>query len=219
MKKTVIFDFDDTLLDSGRPFVDTTKQAAQLSGIRVPEEKEIMDYGKNWDDFIAKTWPGINATNFKKIYHDLAVKVVYKTVPGANGALEALQEDYNMYILTLRDREFLQLRIDQSGLRSDLIKRIFTIEDVKHTKPDPRTFDELFQDMKNGDDKEINRNHVISIGDRLDDFYAAQSARINFAAVLSGYSTKDQFKQAGLSTDKMLSSVAQVPKYLEEIGF
>lgn len=93
---------------------------------------------------LSQTWPDIDMAKFKAMYADIAHKVSYTQIEGANEALDALSAaGYKLYVLSKRTRGTLGLRLQQTGLKSSLFEAMLCNEDVKFRKPDPRTFDEL----------------------------------------------------------------------------
>ena len=52
------------------------------------------------------------------------------------------------------------------------------------------------------------------VGDSLVDYYAARDAHLQFIAVLTGYTAHQQFRAAGLSNARILTSIAELPNKL-----
>ena len=126
MIKIIIFDLDDTLIESRKNYIATCVKAAEVLGIRVPTEEDFIWYGDSWHDFIRQTWPDIDPEAFDRVYTDLARQIVYNRFKGVNTTLNLLRKNYDLYILTKRSRTFLDLRLAQSGIDMTAIKKIFT---------------------------------------------------------------------------------------------
>jgi N-acetyl-D-muramate 6-phosphate phosphatase len=209
MIKIIIFDFDDTLIESRKNFIATCVKAAEVMGIRVPTEEDFIWYGDSWHDFIRTTWPETDPVAFDRVYTDLARQIVYNRFKGVNSTLNTLKEKYDLYILTKRSRTFLDLRLAQSGIDMTAIKKIFTSEEMTHQKPDPRAFDVLEPHLG-----EFDRTQVLYVGDHLGDMQAAHGAGLAFVAVLTGYFTRQDFIKQGLGERYIINDVSQLPSWL-----
>jgi phosphoglycolate phosphatase len=212
MAKKIIFDFDDTLIESKMPYTLTMQKTAEELGLRVPSGREIAAFGRGWDEFIKFSWPNIQLETFKEHYRKMAQKVPYKIIPGANEAIEQLSKDYVLYVLSKRPKEMLSLRVQQTGIRTEFFKAIFCNEDTRFKKPDPRAFDEILHDIKSLGD--LKYENLLSVGDTIEDMAASVGAGIFFVPVLTGYGTKQDFLDRGISSERILDSVADLPKYL-----
>lgn len=213
MIRCIILDFDDTLIFSGRGFIKTVGATASMLGLSTPADSEIMEYPGTWEDFIRKTWPCMNVDEFKSVYRKNAEEIMYEIIPGANECLEELAGMLHIYVVTNRQKEMLDFRIRQAGLRSDLIRRFFCYEDLKYRKPDPRAFDAVFDEVGSI----VSRGETLSVGDRVRDMQASLGAGLRFAAVLTGYQPREEFLFHGMDERDILSSIALLPRYVQEI--
>jgi len=209
MIKIIIFDLDDTLIESRKNFIATCIKAAEVMCIRVPVEQDFIWYGDSWFDFIRTTWPDTDPEAFDRVYTDLARQIVYNRFKGVNTTLNLLREKYDLYILTKRSRTFLDLRLGQSGIDVTAIKKIFTSEEMTHQKPDPRAFDVLEPHLG-----EFDRAQVLYVGDHLGDMQAAHGAGLKFVAVLTGYFSREDFIKQGLEGRYIINDVSQLPAWL-----
>ena len=209
MFKIIIFDFDDTLIESRKNYIATCIKTAEVMGIRKPVEQDFIWYGDSWHDFIRTTWPEADPLAFDRVYTDLARQIVYNRFKGVNTTLNLLREKYDLYILTKRSRTFLDLRLAQSGIDMTAIKKIFTSEEMTYQKPDPRAFDVLEPHLG-----EFNRDQVLYVGDHLGDMQAAHGAGLKFVAVLTGYFSRQDFMKQGLEGRYIITDVSQLPSWL-----
>ena len=60
----------------------------------------------------------------------------------------------------------------------------------------------------------IRKSEILYIGDSLIDFHAAQGAYLQFIAVLTGSTDREQFQAAGVSTQNILHSIIELPRRL-----
>ncbi len=208
--KIIIFDLDDTLIESRKNFIATCIKTAETMGIRVPTEHDFIWYGDNWYDFIQKTWPEVEPQEFDRVYTGFARNIAYNRFKGVNRTLSELKVNYELYILTKRSRTFLDLRLAQSGIDRSAIKKIFTSEEMAYQKPDPRAFDVLKAHLS-----EFKPEETLYVGDHLGDMQAAHGAGIHFVAVLTGYFTRHDFIEHGLTVEHIIEDVTKLPAWLK----
>ena len=209
MLKIIIFDLDDTLIESRKNFIAACIKTAETMGIRVPTEDDFIWYGDSWYEFIQQTWPEVEPGEFDRVYTEFAREIVYNRFRGVNRTLAILKVNYDLYILTKRSRTFLDLRLAQSGIDLSAIKKIFTSEEMAFQKPDPRAFDVLEPHLG-----EFKREEVLYVGDHLGDMQAAHGAGLKFVAVLTGYFTRKEFMEQGLSEENIIEDVSKLPEWL-----
>jgi len=213
MVKIIIFDLDDTLIESRKNFIVTCIKTAETLSVRIPTENDFIWYGDSWHEFIRQTWPDIAPEEFDRVYTGFAREIVYNRFKGVNRTLTILKQQYDLYILTKRSRTFLDLRLAQSGIDLSAIKRIFTSEEMVFQKPDPRAFDVLKPHLG-----EFKKEEALYVGDHLGDMQAAHGAGIPFVAVLTGYFTRKDFLDNGLSEERTIEDVSRLPEWLELRG-
>ena len=212
--KHIIFDFDDTLIYSTRYYLKNMVEAAEMLGLRKPTEKEILQPADSWEDAIKTLWKEADVEKFKEKYTEIASRIEYPCVEGAVLALEKLKDKYSLYILSKRGGDLASLRIEQSGIKQEFFKKMFFYEDTEYRKPDPRTFNELFQEIERQEKSSLKLEEILSVGDNTDDMKASLGIGINFVAVLTGYYTEDDFINLGLERKNIIKSVACLPDYL-----
>jgi phosphoglycolate phosphatase-like HAD superfamily hydrolase len=215
MFTNIIFDLDDTLMDSTGSFILANQQVAKKLELRIPTEDECIAYGNSWEDFIAKTWPGIDVNWFKAQYLPIANRIVYKLIEGVNPVLEEMAQSRGLYVLTKRAKETLAVRVEQTGLQIDLFEEIYCNEDVQFKKPDYRTFNEIFDHILKKDGY-YSRSEILSIGDKVDDYIASRDAGLHFVAVRSRYTAPEDFIREGLAEEKIIDSVARLPDWIRD---
>lgn len=110
-----------------------------------------------------------------------------------------------------RGRQNFGLRVQQTGLRIEFFREILCRENLEYTKPDPRTFGKLLARIGYGTDDHRNRLYT---GDTIDDMRASTGAGLGFVGVLTGFSTREEFLEAGLDAGRVLETVAGLPGFL-----
>lgn len=211
----LIFDLDDTLIESFPEYVRLHQQIAADLRWRVPSAAELVHYGPTWADTLARLWPGVPLDEFMDRYEALADDFRYPAIPGVCDALEQLRvRGHSLWIVTKRSRQRLAQRMDQAGLAPSLFTGIFAYEDQPAAKPDPRCFEPVWQAL-GGPRPE----HAVYVGDRADDQLAASAAGLCFVGVRTGpehHARPDvtSFLDA-LPREHVLDSAAELPRWLE----
>ncbi|HLT37158.1 MAG TPA: HAD family hydrolase [Enhygromyxa sp.] len=212
----LIFDLDDTLIESFPEYVRLHQQIAAELDWRVPSAAELVHYGPTWQDTLARLWPGVALDRFMARYEALADHFRYPAIDGVCDALEQLRtRGHSLWIVTKRSRTRLAQRMDQAGLAPSLFTGIFAYEDQPAAKPDPRCFEPVWRAL-GGPRPE----HAIYVGDRIDDQLAASAAGLCFVGVRTGpehHACDDatSFLDA-LPHEHVLDSAAELPRWLED---
>eukprot|EP00727_Mastigamoeba_balamuthi_P004509 m51a1_g14056 hypothetical protein (230) ;mRNA; r:1209286-1210112 len=213
----VAFDFDDTLVGIRESFFRSHSETAASLGLPPPTREQCAAFGPSWDAFILSVWPTAPVEEFKQ--RCLALSPVYTAaeVPGANASLQSIADHgMRMYVVSKRLKRNLGMRVQQAGLRDDLIERAWCFDDLEHQKPDPRCFDglkalrpEIAEDPR----------RAVYVGDTPDDYKAAAGAGFHFIGVCTGYFGVRDFAAAGLPEDRVIPSVGELGKYLEDCDY
>ncbi len=179
--RDLIFDLDDTLIESFPSYVRLHVEVALRLGWRVPSRLELVDYGPTWHATLARMWPDHDLEAFVAHYDVLADVHPYRAVPGAVHALRRLRsEGHRLWVVTKRERLRLSQRLEQAELPAELFDGIFCNEDVPEPKPSPRCFEPI------ADALGCEPSRPVYVGDRDDDRLAARAAGIEFVAVCTG---------------------------------
>lgn len=180
-ERDLIFDLDDTLIESFPSYARLHVQVALDLGWRVPSRLELVEYGPTWHATLARIWPDHDLTAFEARYDVLAHDHPYRPVPGAVNALRRLRaEGHRLWVVTKRERLRLGQRLQEAGLPAELFDGIFCNEDVPAPKPSPRCFEPIATALGRAPSRPL------YVGDREDDRQAAAAADIEFVAVCTG---------------------------------
>lgn len=212
---TLIFDLDDTIIESFPGYVKLHKTVAADLGWRVPDEEEFIAYGPTWEDTVARIWPNADLTPFFARAEEVIESIVYGPIQGALHALATLrQRGHPLFIVTKRSSKHLALRLRQAGIQEHWFDGIFPADHGPAAKPDPRCFEPVWSKMgwspsehQEGDDA-----RAVYVGDRAEDQLAAKRAQIPFIAVLTGPESRQGFPKPGAA--HVLPSIEQLPALL-----
>jgi phosphoglycolate phosphatase len=207
-ERPLIFDLDDTLIESFPTYVRLHQRVAAELGLPVPTADQLIPYGPSWEETLAGLWPTIDLPAFVRRYDELACDHPYPAVAGAAAALGSLHAaGHSLWIVTKRSRRRLADRMAQAGLAPSLFDGIFPAEAQPALKPDPRCFTPVWEALGRRPPA------AIYIGDREEDGRAAEAAGVEFVAVLTGPEVGRGFPGA-LPASAVLPSVAELPAWL-----
>lgn len=212
----LIFDLDDTLIESFPEYVRLHQRIAADLDWPVPSAAELVHYGPTWEDTLARLWPGVDLAAFMDRYEALADDHRYPIIDGVCDALEQLRSrGHSLWIVTKRSRRRLAQRMDQAGLAASLFSGIFAYEDQPAAKPDPRCFEPVWRALGGP-----RPDRAIYVGDRADDHLAADAAGLCFVGVRTGPEhharpEAPSFLDA-LPRERVLDSAAELPDWLED---
>jgi phosphoglycolate phosphatase len=209
----LIFDLDDTLIDSFPQYAAMHQQIAGDLGMRVPSIAELADYRTTWEETLATYWPGVALEPFMRRYEQVADDFVYPAVEGVVPTLRELAErGHRLWIVTKRSRRRLAARMGAAGIPSELFEGIFPLEDQPAAKPDPRCFEPVRREIGS---TELERSAYV--GDRREDMLAAHAAGLTFVAVKTGPERGLGFTPE-LPESHVLDSAASIPSWLDALG-
>ena len=210
----LIFDLDDTLIESFPAYVRLHQRIAAELGWRVPSREELVNYGPTWHATLARMWPERELTRFFTRYEQLADSHRYPAIAGVPEALAGLRTaGHSLWIVTKRQRLRLAQRMDQAGLAREWFAGIFAYEDQPVSKPDPRCFEPVWAALGGHPG-----GRAIYIGDRQDDHRAAEAAGLPFVAVRTGPEAAvagSSFLES-LPRESVLGTAAELPDWLAE---
>ena len=210
--KAVIFDFDDTLVKS-----HTLKWAHHKAAAKRFYNKDITD------EDMQKVWGKPFPLLVETLHSDVdTVENAIKNIRSMDAEfLKETQEDAP-HILT----QFLDVGIeigivsaaDGAYVKKDLerlqfpAERFFSIqgcEDTDEHKPDPNVFIPIFKKLQ---EKGINLNEIVYVGDSMDDVQAAHGAGIDFIGIATGVHKDHMLKDKGAKI--VLSHIRELPHHI-----
>jgi phosphoglycolate phosphatase len=213
----LIFDLDDTLIESFPEYVRLHQRIAAELGWQIPSAAQLIHYGPTWEDTLARLWPGVGLDPFMVRYEQVADDHCYPAIAGVPAALARLRGGgHSLWIVTKRSRKRLVQRMDQAGLPAALFDGVFAYEDQPVPKPDPRCFEPVWRALGS-----TMAERALYVGDREDDHLAASAAGVGFIGVRTGpeHGTHGETTSSFLDQlpdEHVLDSAAQLPSWLED---
>lgn len=196
MLKAIIFDFDYTLGDSTNGIAMSINYALEQLGY---DTQNIVDIKRTIGLSLKETYSELTsnynldeAEQFAKLFKKKADNIMVDNTELYTGVKDVLQrlkaKGYKIAIVTTK----FHYRIDQILSKFDaneLIDIIVGAEDVKVEKPNPEGLLWTIAHL------EMMNEDVLYVGDSVVDAKTAENAKVDFAAVLTGITTKEDFKR------------------------
>jgi phosphoglycolate phosphatase len=205
----LIFDLDDTLIESFPGYVALHQRVARELAWPIPTTDALIEYASSWRHTLGRLWPDRDIEEFCHHYDQVADEVVYDAFPGVIDALEHLRDEgHSMWVVSKRSSRRIAQRIREAGIAIDLFDGVFASEDQPAPKPDPRCFEPVWRAVGE-------RREAIYVGDRREDQVAAQAAGLHFVAVRSGPEARQGFPR-GLPERHILETAAEFPDWIRD---
>lgn len=195
MLKAIVFDFDYTLGDSTNGIALSINYALERLGYTARNIADIKrTIGLSLKDTYFTLTSNDNldeAEEFAKLFKEKADSVmvdnteIYADVKVALGKLK--EKGYKTAIVTTKYHYRIEQILNKFAA-NELIDTIVGAEDVKIEKPNPGGL--LWAIKSLG----VMNEEVLYVGDSLVDAKTAENAKVGFAAVLTGTTTKEDFK-------------------------
>ena len=213
MLKAIIFDFDYTLGDSTNGIALSINYALEKLGYAVPN---IADVKKTIGLSLKETYFALTsndnlyeAEQFVKLFKEKADSVMVDNTElyaGVKSVLQKLKDKgYMAAIVTTKFHYRIEQILNKFGA-NELIDIIVGAEDVKAEKPNPEGL------LYAIDCLGVMSEEVLYVGDSLVDAKTADNANVKFVAVLTGTTTKDEFKS--YNNVYIGQNIADVYKYV-----
>jgi len=182
LRRAVLFDFDGTLIDTWRLYLESFRRSLEPHFQRLLSDREILDYRPvaerrllqgiveppRFSDYFAAFlghYRSLHATHCDGLYR------------GTRDMVDGLRRaGYRLGIVTGKSREAWDLTFRHSQLPPFDV--VVTDDDVQDPKPDPAGLIAALRAI------EVNPSHAVYIGDSLLDCRAAHAAQMSFGAAL-----------------------------------
>lgn len=210
--RDLVFDLDDTLIESFPCYARMHQEIATELDWRIPTVRELVNYGPTWRATLLRMWPDQDIERFIARYAELADDNPYGAVPGAPETVRHVAGlGHRLWVVTKRDRLRLGQRLREAGLDATLFRAIFCNDEVPEPKPSPRCFEPIANALGHAP------HRPLYVGDRDEDRQAALAAGFEFVAVCTGPEHALGYPYDHPSSH-VLPSIAELPGWLERNG-
>jgi HAD superfamily hydrolase (TIGR01549 family) len=198
--KAVIFDFDDTLVESrALKWVQHKHVGKKFYNLDFTDDDIREHYGKPFNQLLVDLYKGSDTlenihTAIESVREDF-LKRVYDGAPEVLRNL--LSKNIEVGVISGTNKKFLLEDLSRLGFPHEQFFIIQGSDEVSFHRPDPGVFLPTFEKLSQ---KSITKEHVVYVGDLLDDLKVAHRAGIDFIAVTTGLYNEEEFKKAGAKT-------------------
>lgn len=210
MIKAVVFDLDDTLLQTRETKFAAIKYAGEhFYGQSISDETINSHWGKPFREFTALVFGDVDSVDgIISNYKSIVQQFKNREHPGTRETLELLFPHYKVCILSSAAQSLVMYDLETAGLPIQKFTFIQAAEDTDVHKPDPKVF---IPTLKVLHDLEIEPNSVLYIGDIVSDYVAANGAGVHFRGIADRTISQAEFEKAGATT---ILSIRELPALL-----
>ena len=213
MIKAVIFDLDDTLLQTRQVKWEAIRTfGKEFYSKDESSETLALHWGKPFQEFMSLMFP--NTEDIEKVidkYKSFIINFKNKPYPDALETLNLLFPKYKVCILSSAAQSLVFGDVKAAGLPFERFTYIQSEEDTAVHKPNPSVFDPLIRILS---DHHILPNEMFFTGDTIYDFKAATGAGIHFRGLAGRTITKEEFENAGAET---IANLSEITKLVERL--
>lgn len=203
--KAVLFDLDDTLLQTSKARYGLVKKVGkELFNQEITDEMISSHWGKPFHTFVHDLYGVDDFEVFLPKY--LQHRDEFPSIPyeDAVEVVTQLVDRMPVGIVSAATRELILGDLLPHGFPTTKLFRIQSSEDTLFHKPDPRVFDRVLEDFAN---ENILKDEVVYIGDGLHDYHAARDAGMQFVGIANRTTAKESFEKENAQTILTLSEL------------
>ncbi|HCM82545.1 MAG: Haloacid dehalogenase-like protein hydrolase [Microgenomates group bacterium GW2011_GWC1_43_11] len=197
MIKTIIFDYDETLVQTLDSRIQAyIKLAKAKYHFDLKEETIRKAFGLPYEVFIKTLFGDADSVeNIIKNYQKMIPQFPNKAYPGALETVDRCLKKYKVGILSGSRRTMMMSDMKKLRFPVHTFFYVQSGEDTKVHKPDPKVFDPLLDHLKG---MHIKPEEVLYVGDDMRDYESSVKSGMQYVAI-SGHTTQaDVFKNAGI---------------------
>jgi len=198
---TVLFDLDGTIIDSKPGIIKSLKYALEEHSINNMEETEIAKtIGLPLKDMIGRLLPDIDSEKtgqiiaaFRKHYNEQGIYdcTLYD---GIENTLQKLSKEFDLYIVTSKLQAMAEKAIAHWNIGHYFL-------DIKGIDSDQTKKNKALLIKELIEDRNLDYQKVIMVGDRKEDILAAKENGIKTVGVSYGYGTIEELEEALRTVD------------------
>lgn len=186
--KTGLFDVDGTLIDSSKAILNSIREAARITGLRIPGSKEIKKVIHLPGHLSFKTlYPDKEPDDLNSVFLNLMrskYKNMIKEIPEAKTTLELLRgSGIRIGIVTTKDRISTEEMIRNFHIPCDVL---LTSEDTKKTRPHPEPLLKAIKYL------ESTPSQTFYCGDTPQDIIQGRRAGVKTIGLTTGLHSKEE---------------------------
>src|SRR3989344_1846309 len=206
--KAVIFDFDDTLVESRElKWAQHKVVAKKFYNIDLSDEDLKKHWGKPLSELVRILYKDSDTVeNMREVLFSTRqdfMKTVYPEAPTVVSKI--LDSGIEIGVLSAATNYFIVDDLTRMGFPVERFISVQGDEDTLKHKPHGDVFIPMFDKLAT---KGIDKKYIVYVGDSLDDLEASLSAGIDFIAITTGLYSREEFLKAGAKV--VLSDIREV---------
>lgn len=209
MIKAIIFDLDDTLIQTSKAKYKALQHAAKkFYNLEITDQDIQSHWGKPFELFMRDLFGDIEETA-KIIQNYYTVRNNFPT-PAYEESKQTLLEfrdKYKLGVVTASTRHMTLEDLRIAGLSELMFDLIQTCEETSFHKPNPKVFDPIKNTFLQ---ENIMPNELLYVGDSLSDWEAAKGAEINFIGIADRTTPKVKFTELGVESVLKLDELKMI---------
>ncbi|MBD3280265.1 HAD hydrolase-like protein [Candidatus Dojkabacteria bacterium] len=205
--KVILFDFDDTLVNTREPIWEHHKYVARkYYDIKLTDERLKKHYGEPFEEFIQNLYEHKdsveNMIENYSIDREKFPKILYPdTLSTLNKLIESNKK---IGIITATTKEYLMEDLKRLSFPYKQMFHLQGSEETKFNKPDGRVFEPAFEVA---DQLGIARSEIVYIGDGSKDMKATKDAEIDFIGIAGRTTHEEEFEKQKVKSVSSLSDL------------
>jgi len=215
MIKAVIFDFDDTLVESRLvKWAHHKFVAKKFYDIDLMDEDIRPHWGKPLHTLVSILYKDRDT---KENMYDalISVREDFRKKPykySSDVVSSLLTNGIHVGVLSATNKKFLFLDLQDAGFPVDKMIAIQGADETDVHKPNPEVFRPILARLEM---EGIKKEETIYVGDSLDDFTAATLAGMGFIAVTTGLYSREDFEKNGATC--IVNNIQEIIKELNSL--
>lgn len=199
MIKAIIFDLDDTLIQTSKAKYKALQHAAKkFYDLDLTDDDIHSHWGKPFELFIRDLFREVEETQ-KIIKNYYSVRNNFPTPAYAESkkTLLALRKQYKLGMVTASTLHMTLEDLRIAGLSELMFDLIQTCEETSFHKPNPKVFDPIVSKFLG---EKISSRELLYVGDSLSDWEAARGAAIRFVGIADRTTPRVKFDEVGVES-------------------
>lgn len=207
--KMVVFDFDDTLVQTKSIRYEALKYTGKhFYNLNITSSDIDRYWGKPFYEMMEGVFNKVEsgeqiANKYKSILHLYPNQPFFDTV----STLKMLKVKYKLALVSSSVRDLVFSGMENVGIPSDTFDFIQTSDQVKYHKPDSRVFTPLIEFMRIN---LIEKDEALYVGDSVDDFISSTGAGLKFIGIAGRTTSKVVFDENGAVSVTSLSGICEL---------
>lgn len=211
--KSIIFDQDDTLIQSFRTLTTAYRNVGLLYDMDITVQRLKEFWGKPAEEGILGVFNHIDS--LENLQQKLSDNLPGNMIPPFEGAIkliDELSENFVLGIVTSSIAKYTPLNLVKAGFDISRFEFIHKVEDTQFHKPDPRVFDEALELLNSKFN--IAKREILFVGDSLHDFQSANSRGIDYLIVNTGPTTIQTLLEHNINPGRVINQLIDLKNYL-----